>query len=90
MRVGGTKTAAIVEQAVRAVDTRGKLAVPDGHEWCPDCDEVKPFTAFGRNAASKTGGTSYCTPCHNARGRLSKETRRRSSFVPTICDAGMA
>jgi hypothetical protein len=31
------------------------------------------LSAFGRNAASKTGITTYCKPCHNARGRKSKE-----------------
>src|SRR5688572_14135904 len=49
------------------------IAVPDGHKWSPDCGEVLPFSAFGRNAASQTGRTSYCKPCHNARGRRAKE-----------------
>lgn len=50
-----------------------ELKVPEGHKWCPDCGEIKPFSAFGRNAASKTGRASYCKPCHNARGRKSKD-----------------
>ena len=49
------------------------ILVPEGHKWCPDCGEVLPFSAFGRNAASLTGRTSYCKPCHNARGRRAKE-----------------
>jgi hypothetical protein len=49
------------------------IAVPEGHKWCPDCGEVLPFSSFGRNAASQTGRTSYCKPCHNARGRRAKE-----------------
>ncbi len=49
------------------------LTVPDGHKWCPDCTMVKPLTEFGRNAASTSGVASYCKPCHNARGRVSKE-----------------
>jgi Recombination endonuclease VII len=49
------------------------IVVPEGHKWCPDCGEVLPFSAFGRNAASQTGRTSYCKPCHNARGRHAKE-----------------
>lgn len=50
------------------------IAVPDGHKWCPDCGEVQAHSAFARNAASKNGLSSYCKPCHNARGRKSKES----------------
>jgi len=49
------------------------IVVPEGHKWCPDCGEVLPFSSFGRNAASQTGRTSYCKPCHNTRGRRAKE-----------------
>lgn len=47
--------------------------MPDGHKWCPDCGLVLPLDSFGRNAASSSGRTSYCKPCHNAPGRKSKE-----------------
>lgn len=49
------------------------IHVPEGHKWCPDCGQVLPFSAFGLNAASSTGRTSYCKPCHNARGKRAKE-----------------
>src|SRR3954469_19726330 len=49
------------------------LVVPPGHKWCPDCGQVLPFHAYGLNAASKTGRTTYCKPCHNARGKSAKE-----------------
>jgi len=49
------------------------LDIPEGHKWCPDCGEVKPLSAFGRNAGSPSGVTSYCKPCHNTRGRRAKE-----------------
>jgi hypothetical protein len=49
------------------------IAVPAGHKWCPDCGEVKSLSDFGRNTASRSGVTSYCKPCHNARGRRAKE-----------------
>jgi len=49
------------------------LAVPEGHKWCPDCDQVLPLTSFGLNAASSNGLTSYCKPCHNLRGKKAKE-----------------
>jgi hypothetical protein len=41
---------------------------------CPDCDTVKPLEEFARTVARDNGYHSYCKPCHNARG---KETRER-------------
>jgi hypothetical protein len=51
-----------------------KREAPDGMKWCPDCQQFKPFEAFARTKASATGLHSYCRPCHNARG---KETKQR-------------
>ena len=47
--------------------------VPAGHKWCPDCSTVKPMEDFVRNASQPSGRAPYCKPCHNARGRASKE-----------------
>ena len=75
------------------------IAVPDGHKWCPDCGQVLPFTEFGMNAASKNGRTSYCKPCHNARGKHAKELvggertyhlRRRYGITAEEADAMLA
>ena len=75
------------------------LAVPQGSKWCPDCDAVQPISAFGRNAAAKTGVNSYCKPCHNARTRRSKELvggertyhlRRRYGITAAEADAMLA
>lgn len=41
---------------------------------CPDCGEVKPLEEFPRNKRTQDGRHTYCKPCHNARGR---ETRQR-------------
>lgn len=41
---------------------------------CPDCGEWKPSDAFPRNRRTKDGRHPYCKPCHNTRGR---ETRER-------------
>jgi Recombination endonuclease VII len=41
---------------------------------CPDCREWKPAEDFPRNRRSRDGRHAYCKPCHNARGR---ETRER-------------
>jgi len=49
------------------------IEVSDGHKWCPDCGQVLALDQFGRNAAAASGRASYCKPCHNARGRRSKE-----------------
>jgi hypothetical protein len=49
------------------------VAVPAGHKWCPDCDEVKPLSEFPRSRATVSGTYTYCKPCHNLRGKVSKE-----------------
>ncbi|WP_280138712.1 endonuclease VII domain-containing protein [Trujillonella endophytica] len=57
------------------------------------------MAAFGRNAASRSGINSYCKPCHNARGRRSKEAagggrtyhlRRRYGITAADFDAMLA
>ena len=48
--------------------------MPDGHKWCPDCGAVKPFDEFVRNARPlERVRATYCKPCHNARGRASRD-----------------
>ncbi|TFV77572.1 endonuclease [Blastococcus sp. CT_GayMR19] len=49
------------------------ITVPADHKWCPDCGVVKPFDAFPRTSASRTGRATYCLPCHNERGRISRD-----------------
>jgi recombination endonuclease VII len=49
------------------------LVVPDGHKWCPDCGSVKALEQFPRTPASRTGRATYCLPCHNARGKVSRD-----------------
>src|SRR4051794_20516784 len=48
-------------------------AVPDRHKWCPDCDEIKPLDEFPRTRATVSGYYTYCKPCHNVRGKVSKD-----------------
>jgi hypothetical protein len=50
-----------------------EVVVPTGSKWCPDCGAVKPLTEFVRNASSQSGWSAYCKPCHNARGKASKD-----------------
>lgn len=49
------------------------LEVPEGHKWCPDCETVKHIDEFVRSRGHVSGLHSYCRPCHNARGKASKE-----------------
>ena len=49
------------------------VEVAEGQKWCPDCDSVKPLDEFPRNRAHRSGRAAYCKPCHNARGKASKE-----------------
>jgi Recombination endonuclease VII len=49
------------------------VIVPDGSKWCPDCSTVKPMSEFVKNASAQSGWSAYCKPCHNARGKASKD-----------------
>ena len=40
---------------------------------CPCCGETKSADKFPRNRRTKDGLAVYCKPCHNARGRASRE-----------------
>jgi hypothetical protein len=54
---------------------REALVIPDGHRFCPDCDEIKPLSEFPKSRAGRGGYGDYCKPCHNARGKASVERR---------------
>ena len=49
------------------------VMVAEGHKWCPDCATVKPLEDFVRNAGMPSGRAPYCKPCHNVRGKASKD-----------------
>jgi hypothetical protein len=46
---------------------------------CRDCGRVLPPDAFPRFKRSADGRGTYCKPCHNARGRASKQARHGGS-----------
>jgi hypothetical protein len=50
-----------------------EVSIPDGHKWCADCESVLPLSQFVRTVRTKSGHSSYCKPCHNARSRVSRE-----------------
>ncbi len=56
-----------------APQRRSSTPVPDGTKWCPDCGAVKALDEFTRSKGSSGGVHSYCKPCHNARGKESKQ-----------------
>ncbi|MGY1702258.1 endonuclease VII domain-containing protein [Geodermatophilus sp. SYSU D00766] len=47
--------------------------MPSGSKWCPDCDTVKPVSDFPTTTANSSGVYTYCKPCHNVRGKASKD-----------------
>jgi Recombination endonuclease VII len=49
------------------------LVVPAGHKWCPDCAQVQPLERFPRSRAVASGHSTYCLPCHNERGKATRE-----------------
>jgi hypothetical protein len=49
------------------------IVVPKGCKWCPECEAVKPLEEFPRTRAARSGRATYCLPCHNTRGRVSRE-----------------
>lgn len=42
-------------------------------KWRPDCQTVKPLEQFARTKASTSGYHTYRRPCHNERGRETKQ-----------------
>lgn len=59
-------------QRLQQREVRKARIVPEGFKYCPDCDTDKPLAEFPKNRNDSTGYTSYCRPCHNARGRSAR------------------
>ena len=55
-------------------EVRPVRRAPEGHRHCPACGETKLLDDFPRNRSARSGYGRYCKPCHNAKG---KETRER-------------
>jgi len=62
------------KQAAAGRTVREKERLPEGCRRCPDCGQVKQLEEFPRAASNRDGRHTYCKPCHNFRGR---ETRDR-------------
>ncbi|WP_246630091.1 endonuclease VII domain-containing protein [Modestobacter lapidis] len=74
----------LAERALRSREARrtqprvqrrppAELVVPDGHKWCPECEQVLVIENFVRTVQSASGYSAYCKPCHNKRSRASRE-----------------
>lgn len=46
---------------------------PAGFKVCPDCKQLLALEEFPLNKGTGSGRGAYCKPCHNARGKESKE-----------------
>jgi len=46
----------------------------ESEKYCPDCDTVKPFSAFYKNKRTFTGLQDTCKPCSSQRQKLFKKT----------------
>lgn len=68
-----SKTSYRKRRAARGSTVREARVVPDGQGWCSDCGQLKPLSDFPRNRSGRNGYASYCKPCHNTRGRESRE-----------------
>lgn len=57
------------------------MEAPEGHKYCPQCEEIKSHSEFGRNRSQKDGLADYCKPCHNkvmAANRIKKHGSTRN------------
>ncbi|BAC74391.1 endonuclease VII domain-containing protein [Streptomyces avermitilis] len=48
---------------------RPKVEVPEGHKLCLKCGEVKPWSAWHRNATASDGLSTRCKACRAVEGR---------------------
>jgi WhiB family transcriptional regulator, redox-sensing transcriptional regulator len=58
----------------------GDVAVPQPAvrgQLCPGCSQVKPLTAFHRNASHKSGYASRCAECINTALRARRDAQQR-------------
>jgi hypothetical protein len=60
-------------QGTQGRTVRSARAVPEGQRYCPDCGQIKPLSEFPRHRNDSGGHGRYCKPCHNVRGRESKQ-----------------
>lgn len=59
----------------RGQEVRKLPVVPDGHRRCPACGDTKVLDDFPRNRSDSGGHGRYCKPCHNEKGKETKQRR---------------
>ncbi|MFI7009559.1 endonuclease VII domain-containing protein [Streptomyces sp. NPDC050145] len=72
-------------QESKGKQVRVKVAVPDGHKRCPQCQVVKPHSDWERNRSSSDGWSSYCRECRAERNRISY-FKRKYGLTPAELD----
>lgn len=55
--------------------------IPEGHKRCSRCKQVKPFSAFSRNASKSGGYNSWCMECHR---EYSQQRAKKPKSIPVI------
>lgn len=53
-------------------------SIPPGHKRCPDCETVRPVSAFAVDRSRPIGRKSYCRPCASVRHKTWRESRANS------------
>ncbi|MEU9102717.1 endonuclease VII domain-containing protein [Streptomyces sp. NPDC048361] len=76
-------------QEAKGRTVRSRVAVPEGHKRCPQCEKVKPYSEWERNRASSDGWASYCRTCRAQRNRISY-FHRKYGLTPAQLDALVA
>jgi hypothetical protein len=62
-------TRAYRERRLRlGLPVRAQVDVPDGHKYCPGCQEVSPLSNWHRNATTGDGYAAYCKDCRRRQG----------------------
>lgn len=50
-------------QIAKGRNVRPRVAVSEGHKFCRTCGEIKPHSAWHRNASASDGLATSCKPC---------------------------
>ncbi len=56
---------------------------------CPGCDQTKPLEEFCRDVNGKFGRAFYCKPCHNRKGKESRERNGGARRYKLIAKYGL-
>lgn len=55
------------------------ITISKGHKWCSRCKQLKPLSAFSRNASKSSGYNSWCIECHR---EYSQQRAKGAKSIP--------